>query len=433
MLDFTLAEWAENDLAGCLLVEPAETIRCVDGLVSASDFQSGTARAIFNAAASLIHAGKSADPVLIQAEAARTGCQLDASQCAELMQRYVTTANAAETARLIHEAAQERRGREIGLLLAGGDLTPVAAHGRLQELLLADSGSVLSPQEAAQRYMDELSTAAAGRSKPFLSTGFISLDRQLSGGLAAGGLITLAARPGTGKTTVALNIAENVAAAGGKVLYISLEMTERQLWDCRVAMASGLSRSQLAAGAIPENDADKWRRAWDAVELLYDRPFFIRDLPSTMEDIEREARSIEGLALLVVDHIGLIKPTAAGSRYELMTAASHALKQLALSLKKPILALCQLNRQSEARESKRPTMADLRDSGAIEEDSDAVLLLFREAVYSPEEQRPKPWEEQTLDVLIDKNRYGTTGRVTLGFYGITSRIVECQNWHEGGK
>ena len=424
MLDFSLAERAESSLAGCLLVEPAETLRRIDGLVSASDFKSDAARAIFNAASSLIHAGKAADPVLVQAEAARTGCPLDDSYCAQLMRLYATTAAVDETARFIHEAAQARRGREIGLALADGELSPVAALGQLQELMQSGTGSVLSPQEAAQLYMAELNEAAAGRSKPFLSTGFDSLDRQLSGGLAAGGLITLAARPGTGKTTVALNIAEKVAAAGGKVLYISLEMTERQLWDCRVAMASGLSRSQLAAGAIPEDDAKSWKRAADAVELLYSRPFFIRDIPSTLEDIEREARSIEGLSLLVVDHIGLIKPTERGSRYELMTGASHALKQLALSLKKPILALCQLNRQSEARETKRPTMADLRDSGAIEEDSDAVLLLFREAVYSPEEQRPKPWEAQTLDVLIDKNRHGTTGRVTLNFNGMTSRILE---------
>lgn len=133
---------------------------------------------------------------------------------------------------------------------------------------------------------------------------------------------------------------------------------------------------------------------------------------------------MDGLSLLVVDHIGLIKTTERGSRYEIMTQTAHQLKQLALSLKIPVLALCQLNRQSEARESKRPTMADLRDSGAIEEDSDVVCLLFRPAQYAPEDQRPKAWESQPLDFIVDKNRHGMTGKTTLCFCGINSRILE---------
>ena len=415
---------AEEALAGCLLVAPNETLRLIEGLVSASDFASGTARAIFTAAADLIHVGKPADPVLIQAEAEHLGTSLDNAICADLMHRFSTTADAAETARVVHEAAQQRRGHEIGLSLADGVLQPVEALQQLQTLLRENNSRVRQPGEAAQRFLDEVHAAAAGKRKPFLPTGFRSLDEQLSGGLVAGGLITLAARPGTGKTTAALNLAENVAAAEGKVLYISLEMTESQLWACRCAMASGLSRSRLAAGAFPETDKESWRRLSEAVELIYSRPFLIRDVPSTLEEIEREARCVEGLSLLVIDHIGLIRPTERGSRYEQMTAASHRLKQLALSLKIPVLALCQLNRQSEQRESKRPTMADLRDSGAVEEDSDVVCLLFREAVYLPVNERPKPWEAQAIDFLIDKNRFGITGQVTLDFFGMTSRIVE---------
>ena len=264
--------------------------------------------------------------------------------------------------------------------------------------------------------------AASGETRPFLPTGYASLDRQLSGGLAAGGLITVAARPGTGKTTAALNIAENVAAAGGRVLYISLEMTEAQLWACRAANLSGLSRSAIYGGRISGEDWPKLNAAFD---LLAKRPFYIRDLPSTLEDIEREARCVDGLALVVVDHIGLVKPTERGSRYELMTATAHALKQLALSLRVPILALCQLNRQSEQREGRRPTMADLRDSGAVEEDSDVVCLLFRGAQYLPPKEQPAPWEPQEIDFILDKNRHGATGICTLRYCGLTARITEA--------
>lgn len=415
---------AENRLAGCLLVAPRETVPLVRGLVSAGDFQNGNARAVYEAACALVNAGKAADPVLIQAESERRGTPLSHDWCAQQMQLSITTADAAETARLIREAAQERAGREIGLALAEEALSPAEALERLQTLLRENTGRATPPEEATMVYMDALNKAAAGRLKPFLSTGFSSLDRQLAGGLVAGGLITLAARPGTGKTTAALHIAENVAAAGGKVLYVSLEMPLQQIWNCRTANLSGVSRSVLAAGTIPEDDTETWRRISEAQRLLYERPFYIRDVPATLEEIEREARCLDGLGLLVVDHIGLIRPAERGSRYEIMTATAHGLKQLALSLGIPILALCQLNRQSEQRDSRRPSMADLRDSGAIEEDSDAVILLYRPAVYAPEAEKPKPWEAQELDFFVEKNRHGATGRVTMNLCGMTSRIME---------
>ena len=412
---------AECSLAGCLLCDTEPTFQQIRGIVDAGDFLSADAAAVYSAAAALLRDKRACDPVLIQEEAARQGAALSNEYCAEVMRLYVTTANAAETARVVHEAAQRRAGRAIGLSLADDSITPVDALARLQELLTAQSSKIHSPMEAANAVMNYISAAASGETRPFLPTGYASLDRQLAGGLAAGGLITVAARPGTGKTTAALNIAENVAAAGGKVLYISLEMTEAQLWACRAACVSGLSRSAIYGGRIPGEDWPKLNAAFD---LLAQRPFVIRDLPSTLEDIEREARCIDGLALIVVDHIGLIKPTEKGSRYEQMTATAHALKQLALSLRVPILALCQLNRQSEQREGKRPTMADLRDSGAVEEDSDVVCLLFRGAQYLPPDKQPAPWEMQEIDFIVDKNRHGTTGIVTLDFCGLTSRITE---------
>lgn len=412
---------AERSLAGCLLVDTEATLKAVKGLVSAADFLGKDASAVFSAACALAFADKPCDPVLIQEEAARQGAALSNEYCAEVMRLYVTTANAAETARVIHEAAMQRSAREIGLSLADDSLTPVEALARLQELLAAQRSKLHSPMEAANAVMDYISAAASGETRPFLSTGYASLDKQLAGGLAAGGLITVAARPGTGKTTAALNIAENVAAAGGKVLYISLEMTEAQLWACRAAIVSDLSRSAIYGGKLRAEDWPKLNAAFD---LLAQRQFLIRDLPSTLEDIEREARCIEGLALVVVDHIGLVKPAERGTRYEIMTAVSHRLKQLALSLRVPILALCQLNRQSEQRESRRPTMADLRDSGAVEEDSDAVCLLFRGAQYLPPQDQPAPWQAQEADFIVDKNRHGMTGITTMNFCGYNSRIYE---------
>ena len=425
------ALYAENSIAGALLIEPECVLHNIRGKVAAADFRSESAKAVYLAASELVDGGKTCDAVTILKTAASSGAPVSEEYCSKCMQLTPTTVNAPEYAEIIHEAAQNRRAREIGRSLAQGESGPVEAIGRLQELLRSQASTILTPMEAAQKVMDYFSSAASGDIKPFLPTGYRSIDALLAGGLVTGGLITLAARPGTGKTTVALSIADNVAAAGNKVLYISLEMTKEQLWACRVANYTGIGRSDVYRGQVFADDrrAKDAGKVMDAFDMLSRSPFYIRDIPATVEDIERAARSIDDLSLIVVDHIGLIKPPAGfrGSRYEIMTETAHRLKQLALSMQIPILALCQLNRQSVQRDAKRPTMADLRDSGAIEEDSDCVCLLHREAMYVPEEERPKSWEVQGIYFLVDKNRHGATGAVELGFCGANSRIIERIN------
>lgn len=424
-------EFAENTLAGCLLVYPEQAVTDIRTIVSINDFFFDEPRAIYSAALSLISAGKPCDPVQIQAEAAKMGQTVDADYCKNCMELFTTMADCAENARVVHEAAQDRRTREIGANVADGSLTVVEAVAKFQDIMRANGGSVREPLEVANAVMDYINAVAAGEANTFLPTGFPALDGMLSGsskgGLVNSGLITVAARPGTGKSTIALAIGDNVARNGGKVLYISLEMTETQLWCCRLAARSGLSRSKIYDG-MRGADADGWKRLTDAFTEVSKWPFYIRAIPSTVEDIEREARCIDDLSLLIIDHMGLVRPTEQGSRYDKMTETAHRLKQLALSLKIPILALCQLNRQSEGRSDKRPTMADLRDSGAIEEDSDVVALLFRPAAYlRDEDAKPKPWESQELQVIVDKNRHGGTGTVYMSFCGLNSRITEVSN------
>lgn len=424
----SIAIAAEHNLSGCILVYPSETIRDVRSIVSADDFYNEHARAIFVAASVLIAAGKACDPVLIQEETERQGKKVDAEYCKTAMQSFVTMANAAETARVIHDQAQQRRWHQIGVDLADGQIDGMEAVRKLQDVIRGDSTGVKEPMEDANSFMDYINAVAAGTARTYLSTGFRSLDEQLSGGSKKGGLvnsgfITFAARPGTGKSTIALCIGDNVAARGEKVLYVSLEMTKDQLWACRMANYTGLNRAKIYDGMDGADDKE-WRLLTDAFQVLSQRPFYIRDIPSTLADIEREARCLEGLSLLIVDHIGLVKPAVNGARYDEMTQVSHGLKQLALSLKIPIIGLCQLNRKSEERGDKKPTMADLRDSGAIEEDSDVVALLFRPAKYAKDEDKPKPWETQELQVIVDKNRHGSTDIVYLDYCGMNSRVLE---------
>ena len=414
---------AENSVAGSLLLEPYEVLKNIHGVVSADDFLNDAARAVFQAVRSLVDSGKPCDPLTIQRETERQGTPVSSEYCAECMEVTPTTANSVEYAGIVHDAALRRREQSIGLSLAQGDISSIEALANLQTLQRAQSGTVHSPAEAAQRAMDFFSAAADGRIMPFVKTGYRDLDGLLSGGLVTGGLITEAARPGTGKSTLAICIAEYVASVGGNVLYFSLEMTEQQLWACRVANVTGLSRDKVYDGSFLNGSDHEVKQFVDAFDLLSRREFRIRDMPSTVEDIEREARCINGLSLLVVDHIGLVSPSQGmrGSRYECTTYVSHRLKQLALSLKIPILALCQLNRASLQRPNQRPTMADLRDSGAIEEDSDVVILLYRE--NDPEKQWT-PWAIQDIDLIVDKNRHGRTGIVGLKFCGENSRVFQ---------
>ena len=410
---------AENSIAGSLLLEPYNVLPSIRGIVRESDFLNDYARAIFTATASLVDHGKPCDANLIQ-EAAGEGASAD--YCREAMNITPTTVNAAEYARIVHEAAQGRRVRKIGEALSLDQASPIEAMEQIQDILRNNGSAVHTPSEVAQKVMDSINDAADGKLRPFIKTGFPTLDSVLSGGFSKGGLVTMAARPGTGKTTVAVNIADQIAAASGAVLYFSLEMTAKQIWYWRIASYTGIARSNIYSGNLSKSSS--WAKIGDAMIALSDRPFYICDTPSSMEDIERQARSLQNLSLIVVDHIGLVKSKPSGSRYEIMTDTAHRLKQLALSLQIPILALCQLNRAALQREGKRPTMADLRDSGAIEEDSDVVCLLFRVAEYLPKDKQPKPWDLQTIDFIIDKNRHGRTGIIPLEFCPMNARILE---------
>jgi replicative DNA helicase len=405
-----------------LFVDPFATTQEVRKIVSASDFTNPKAAAVYDAVIALVDSGADVDPTMILRKCASGGCSLDEDYVATVMRRYVTTANVSATATLIREAALQRVAEDVGAQLSFGQISVLDALARLQELSKGRQANLASPASDANTFMDYLGDISSGKTKPFLSTGYKRLDDVLSGGFVGSGLITVAARPGTGKTTVALNFADNVAQTGHKVLYFSLEMDRKQLWARRIGASTRMKYSAIYRGDI--RDENDYRRVMEAAEYLSKVPFYIIDKPCTVDDIERHIRTEDGTELVVIDHIGLIKPSGRSSRYEIMTEISHRLKQIALSTGIPIIALCQLNRASEARDSKRPSVADLRDSGAIEEDSDVVALLFRPAMHMPEDERPKPWEEQEIEIIVEKNRHGMQGSVSLGFTGSTALVLD---------
>ena len=419
---------AEESVSACILVEPTSTLETIRQTVQAEDFAMEQARSVFMAACFLADAKKPIDPTTILEQAKESRLPLEANWVRETMAAYLTTANVEFNAGIVRESAIRRRSKQIGEELADETITAQEAIDRLQETLSHRASMLATPRDDAQDFYGYLREVTSGQLKPFLPTGLRNLDNMLGGGLVSEGLITLAGRPGQGKTVAGLVIAENVAAAGGRVLYESLEMSKPQLWARRVSRKSSVPYAKLMNGTFnQETDAD-WRRIMDAMSTLSTRNLIINSTNAKMSDIERHVRQSGKLDLVVVDHLGLIIPDkVTDSLYLPTTMACHALKRLAKATGTPILLLCQLNRANTQRQDKRGTLADLRNSGAIEEDSDAVIFVHRDAYYLPPEQQPKSWEPQTMEMNVAKNRHGETGAVYMDFVGMLANIIPQEN------
>lgn len=425
MDDFRPDAWAlaEESVAACVLCAPTETLPLIRPIVQASDFAIEAAGSVFRAACILSDSNKPIDPTTILEQASESGLSLSSEWVKETMSAYLTTANVEYNARIVRESSVNRKAKDIGFSLENGYLAPQDAMEQLQDVLSARVSTLSTPLEDANRFMNYLNDVSSGEKRAYVSTGLENLDDILDGGLVSEGLITVAARPGIGKTVMGLVIAENVAAAGGRVLYESLEMSKEQLWSRRVARKSGVSYSKLMSGTFHTDDAREWTNIISAMSELSERQLFISSENARVDDIERHVRQAGHLDLIVIDHLGLIIPDkVTDSLYLPTTMACHALKRLAKSTGTPILMLCQLNRANTGRADKRATLADLRNSGAIEEDSDAVIFLHRDAYYLPPEEQPGSWEPQTMEVNVAKNRHGKTGAVYMDFVGMLANV-----------
>ena len=249
-----------------------------------------------------------------------------------------------------------------------------------------------------------------------ISTGYTEFDK-LTAGLQEGDLVIIAGRPSMGKTTLAVNIAEN-AAIGSKVptAIFSMEMPAQQLAFRMISSLGRVDQSHLRTGRFPDED---WSRINTAVQLMSDSPIFIDDTPGlSPTEIRARARRLQrehGLGLIVVDYLQLMSGDfRAENRVQEISFISRSLKGLAKELELPIIALSQLNRSVEQRTDKRPIMSDLRESGAIEQDADLIVFIYRDEVYNeniPEEDKGK------AEIIIGKQRNGPIGAVNMTFLG----------------
>jgi replicative DNA helicase len=420
---------AEQTLLGALLLD-GERMIDVAPVIAAADFYDPLHRAVYAAIERMHEARLPVDPVTI-ADALRSEEQLSArggiTFLMTLAENVVTSSHAPRYAEIVREKSLRRRLSAVGQTIAAlsGDeaLTAPEALERAEQLLvaLARRGSQNLPQQiadiASESYVRYAQLHAAEDKTTLFGvrTGFHDLDQMLTG-LQPGSLTIIAARPGMGKTSLALDIGRSVAALQRKnVALFSLEMSKQEIMDRIIAGELGIDAWRLKKGELSAADFERMGRLFDG---LKEHPIYLDDDPdTTLANLRSKARRQQlehGLDLLIIDYLQLIEVTDRGvvgeNRTQQVSHISRSLKNLARELQCPIIALSQLSRSVEQRSPPIPILSDLRESGSIEQDADMVLMLYREAAYNED-----AGEIGTTDVFVRKNRSGPTGRVGLEF------------------
>ena len=419
---------AEQSVLGAMLIEK-EAISKVEEILYPEDFYREAHKIIFNIILELAGKNEAADMVTVT-EALRRNGKLDdvggIPYISYLANTVPTAANIVFHARIVEEKALLRRlvnaATEIVSLGydANDDVTNIIdlAEKKVMEVGKQRSGADFSPikevvHEAFGR-IEKLYETKGGITG--LTTGFVDFDR-LTAGLQPSDLILLAARPSMGKTALVLNIAQNVAIrAKGAVAFFSLEMSKEQLVQRLLCSEAPIDSQRLRVGELADED---WRKLVRAAGKLSDSNIFIDDTAGiTVMEMRAKARRLKrehDIKLLIIDYLQLMQGASSGSRSENrqqeISEISRSLKALARELNIPIVALSQLSRSVEARQSKKPMLSDLRESGSLEQDADIVAFLYRDDYYNPDTD-----QKNITELIIAKHRNGPVDTVKLFFH-----------------
>jgi len=432
---------AEASLLGAILIDGDAIVKIAD-IVHAIDFYDARHKHIYEAATQLYERHSPID-VLTLADQLKISGVLDiiggASYLTELTNFVPTAAHVEQYADIVAQKSMRRRLIEASqdMVNLGFDETKGLhdlidqAESRLFEVSQQHvKQTLVSLETILSESFDRLDDLHKDKKKiRGIPTGFRDLDNLLAG-MQRSDLIILAARPSMGKTALQLSIAHNVAIlAKQPVLIFSLEMSKEQLVDRLLAMEAGVNAWNLRTGNLTDTDFEK---IGHAMGILSEAPIFIDDSPSiTVNDLRTKARREahrRELGLIIVDYLQLM---SGGSRYsndfnrvQEVSEISRGLKGIARELKVPVLALSQLSRSVESRSPQIPQLADLRESGSLEQDSDVVAFIYREEYYNPETDR-----KNVMDIFIKKHRNGPTDNVELYFDREKQRISSLDTKH----
>ncbi len=414
---------AEQAVLGSMLID-SRCVAEVIGIVRPDDFFLQQNKEIYETIYSMFNFSETIDPVTVLEKMKVQGLATDKTPeyLMQLMEITPTAANVGQYARIVRDRAMLRN-----LATAAGEIreTVLAGVGTPEEILESAEKKIYALRngnagETLQHIgvvmvgvfdrLDELSRS--GNAFPGLSTGLHDLDKKING-LNKSDLLLIAARPGMGKTSLALNIALSVAKSSAKtVAFFSLEMSREQLAMRLLSNESFVDNQKLVTGQLSEED---WTKIAIASSALSQTDIRVDDNPSiSVAEMNAKCRRLPNLGLVLIDYLQLMTSAGTGqtsnnaNRVQVVSDISRALKIMAKELNVPMICLSQLSRANESRTDKRPMLSDLRESGAIEQDADEVLFIYRDDYYHPDTP-----EKNVAEVIVAKNRHGETGTVKL--------------------
>ena len=431
---------AEKSLLGAVLIDD-ETLVDISEHVNAKDFYDKRHSAIYAGMMRLFEHHKPVDLLTLTEELKKKDA-LDmvggSAYLTELTNYVPTAAHAAAYAEMVALKAVRRR-----LIKASAEISELGydEDTNIQELLEKAEAELFSVSDQSLKQdltsIEQILTESFDRMEELhknkgalrgIRTGYRDLDN-MTAGLQRSDLIILAARPAMGKTTIVTNLAYNVATVAKQpVLFFSLEMSKEQLVDRMLADASGVDAWNIRTGNLSDDDFSKLS---EAMGEMAEAPIFIDDTPGLsvleMRTKARRASHDSPLGLIIVDYLQLMQGSGrdGGNRVQEVSEISRGLKLIARELNVPVIALSQLSRSVESRSPQIPQLADLRESGSIEQDADIVMFIYREAYYNPETER-----ENITDLIISKHRNGPTGKVELYFHPERLRFMSLDKHRE---
>ncbi len=414
---------AEQAVLGSMLID-ASCIKDVMDQLQPDDFYLRQNREIFETIYSMFIYSKPIDGLTVVGEMEKNGLCKDNTRdyLVQIMELTPTTANVMEYVKMVQEKSLMRAvaaaAADITALVQEGSGTAAELLETAEQKIYAvrrgrSSQNMVSISMVLQEVVDRLAelSASGGNTLPGLSTGLSAIDGKING-LNKSDLLLLAARPGMGKTSLALNIALNAAKESNKTVAIfSLEMSRDQLVT-RILSSEGLiENTRMVTGNLRESD---WVKIAEAASTLSRVDIRIDDNPLlSVADMNAKCRRLDNLGLVVIDYLQLM--TSAGgkgysgeNRQQAVSDISRMLKIMAKELQVPVLCLSQLSRANEKREDKRPMLSDLRESGSIEQDADIVMFIYRDDYYNEDSEK-----RNIAECIVAKNRHGETGKVEL--------------------
>ena len=416
---------AEQAVLGSILID-SRCVADIVGIVSPEDFYLKQNREIFETIYTMFNFSQTIDPVTVLNKMKELGVYQDNSRdyILQLMEITPTAANAARYAGIVREKAMLR-----GLAQAAMDIseTVYSEVGTASEMLESAEKKIYGLRKGERndslehigtilhKVFDRLTELSQSDSViPGLSTGLRDLDTKING-LNKSDLLLVAARPAMGKSAFALNIAVNVAKKYNKTVAVfNLEMSREQLAMRLLASESFIDMQKLATGKLNE---DEWGKLCMASAALSQTDIRIDDNPSvTVAEMNAKLRRLDNLGLVVIDYLQLMQGSGYGkasdNRVTVVSDISRSLKIMAKELNVPVVCLSQLSRNCESRNDKRPILSDLRESGAIEQDADSVMFLYRDEYYNENTE-----DKGLAECIVSKNRHGETGTVKLQWFG----------------